>query len=240
LESRPRARDLGISIGLLPTGPLNAITDVGGIRVGHSTVIWGDPPGGPRQGPARTGVTAIWPGENLLSRPVPAGYDILNGTGEVTGLQEIHELGMIRSPILLTNTMSVGLVYHTTCAYQIKHDPDVIASDDVMIPVVGECNDSWLNDAYGLHVSAEHVSEALTNARPGPVAEGSVGGGTGMICFEFKGGIGTASRVVPGELGGYTVGRSRIEQFRPPRTFNYRRQTRRSVASTRIPNSRWR
>jgi D-aminopeptidase len=206
LESRPRARDLGISIGLLPTGPLNAITDVAPVRVGHTTVIWGDPPGGPRQGSARTGVTAIWPGDDLLLKPVPAGYDILNGTGEVTGLQEIHELGMIRSPILLTNTMSVGMVCHATCTYQIEHDPHVIASDDVMIPVVGECNDCWLNDAYGLHVTPEHVYEALTTATTGPVAEGCVGGGTGMICFEFKGGIGTASRVVPAELGGYTIG----------------------------------
>jgi D-aminopeptidase len=206
LDPSSRARDLGIAIGLLPTGPLNAITDVADIRVGHSTVIWGDPPGRPRQGPARTGVTAIWPGEQLLSRPVPAGYDILNGTGEVTGLQEIHELGMIRSPILLTNTMSVGMVYHATCAYQIEHDPSVIASGDVMIPVVGECNDGWLNDAFGLHVTAEHVYEALANAETGPVTEGCVGGGTGMICFELKGGIGTSSRVVPDELGGYTVG----------------------------------
>jgi D-aminopeptidase len=206
LDTRPRARDLGISIGLLPTGPLNAITDVEGIRVGHSTVIWGEPPGGPRQGPARTGVTAIWPGENLLSRPVPTGYDILNGTGEVTGLQEIHELGMIRSPILLTNTMSVGMVYHATCAYQIEHDPDLIASGEVLVPVVGECNDSSLNDVYGLHVTPDHVYDALTNARPGPVAEGCVGGGTGMVCFEFKGGIGTSSRIVPAETGGYTVG----------------------------------
>jgi D-aminopeptidase len=206
LELRLRARDLGISIGLLPPGPLNAITDVANVRVGHSTVIWGDPPGGPKQGPARTGVTAIWPGDDLLSRPVPAGYDILNGTGEVTGLQEIHELGMIRSPILLTNTMSVGMVYHATCAYLIEHDPAVIASEEVIVPVVGECNDNDLNDAYGLHVTAEHVHEALASAQSGPVAEGCVGGGTGMTCFEFKGGIGTSSRVVPAELGGYTVG----------------------------------
>jgi D-aminopeptidase len=206
VEPRPRARDLGISIGLLPAGPLNAITDVAGVRVGHSTVNWGEPPGAPRRGPARTGVTAIWPGDVSHSSPVPAGYDILNGTGEVTGLQEIQELGMIRTPILLTNTMSVGMVYHATCAYLIDHEPSVIADDDVLIPVVGECNDHWLNDAYGLHVTAEHVAEALSSAKTGPVTEGCVGSGTGMICFEFKGGIGTSSRVVPAESGGYTVG----------------------------------
>jgi len=206
LETRARARELGITIGLLPPGPLNAITDVAGVRVGHSTVVWGDPPGGTGQGPARTGVTAIWPGENIVELSVSAGYDILNGTGEVTSLQEIHELGRIGSPILLTNTLSVGMVYHATCQYLIEHDQALIASGDVLIPVVGECNDAWLNDAYGLHVKPEHVYEALTTATSGPVTEGCVGGGTGMICFEFKGGIGTSSRVLPREQGGYTVG----------------------------------
>lgn len=218
METRPRARDLGITIGLLPPGPLNAITDVAGVRVGHSTIVWGDPPGGPKQGPARTGVTAIWPGDNLIQGPVPAGYDILNGTGEVTGLQSIHELGLIDAPILLTNTMSVGMVYHAATAYLIENEPAVIASDDVVIPVVGECNDAWLNDAYGLHVKPEHVYEALSNATAGPVIEGCVGGGTGMICYEFKGGIGTSSRVVPADSGGYTVGVLTMTNFgRRPR-----------------------
>ncbi|MFL5762129.1 MAG: P1 family peptidase [Thermomicrobiales bacterium] len=203
---RPRARDLGISIGLLPPGPLNAITDVADVRVGHSTVIWGDPPGGPRQGPARTGVTAIWPGEDLFAGPVPAGYDILNGTGEVTGLQQIHELGLIDTPILLTSTLAVGMVAHATCAYLIENDSGLLQSGDVFIPIVGECNDADLNDAYGLHVKPEHVYEALSSATSGPVVEGCVGGGTGMICYEFKGGIGTSSRVLAAEDGGYTVG----------------------------------
>ncbi len=206
METRPRARDLGIKIGLLEPGPLNAITDITGVRVGHSTVIWGDPPGGHLQGPARTGVTAIWPGEFPFGSSIPAGYDILNGTGEVTSLQEIHELGTIRTPILLTSTLAVGMVYHATCAYLIENNPDHLATGDVFIPVVGECNDSHLNDAFGLHVKPEHVYEALSSATPGPVVEGCAGGGTGMICYEFKGGIGTSSRVLPAENGGYTVG----------------------------------
>jgi D-aminopeptidase len=206
VETRPRARDLGIKIGLLPPGPLNAITDIAGVRVGHSTVVWGDPPGGHLKGPARTGVTAIWPGDKLFGNPIPAGYDILNGTGEVTALQQIHEQGLIDTPIMLTNTLAVGMVCHATCTYLIENNPEHLPTGDVFIPVVGECNDAHLNDAFGLHVKPEHVYEALSSATSGPVVEGCVGGGTGMICYEFKGGIGTSSRILPEENGGYTVG----------------------------------
>jgi D-aminopeptidase len=157
-------------------------------------------------GPARTGVTAIWPDDHPFGTAIPAGYDILNGTGEVTALQQIHEQGLIDTPILLTSTLAVGMVCHATCAYLIENNPGHLAHGDVFIPVVGECNDAHLNDTFGLHVKQEHVYEALSTAKSGPVAEGCVGGGTGMICYEFKGGIGTSSRVLPSDNGGYTVG----------------------------------
>lgn len=204
--TRGRARDLGLKLGLLEPGPLNAITDVAGVRVGHSTVIHGDVPGGFGQGPARTGVTAIWPSDHLERGGVPAGKHILNGTGEVTSLEEIHELGRIGTPIVLTNTLSVGLAYDAVARYLIERNPALMAGGAVLVPVVGECNDGHLNDAHGMHVRAEHVYEALDSATSGPVAEGCVGSGTGMVCFGFKGGIGTSSRKLPEHLGGYTVG----------------------------------
>jgi D-aminopeptidase len=163
-------------------------------------------------------VTAIWPGDDLLEGPMPAGYDILNGTGEVTGLQSIHELGLIDAPILLTSTMLVGMVYHAATAYLIERDPAVITLDSVVIPIVGECDDFRLNDAYGLHVKPEHVYQALERATTGAVNEGCVGGGTGMVCFGFKGGIGTSSRKVAADAGGYTVGILLMSNFgRRPR-----------------------
>ncbi len=199
-----RARDLGITIGTYPTGPLNAITDVAGVEVGHTTVRWGgdDLPAG--QGPARTGVTAIWPrrydpaggADDLLTRPVAAGFFALAGTGELTGRSEIEELGRINTPIVLTSTMAVGTAYDATCRYLVARDERVGGSEGVVIPIVGECDDEYLNDARGFHVTHEHVWRALDDASGGPVAEGCVGSGTGMTCFGFKGGIGTSSRVV--------------------------------------------
>jgi D-aminopeptidase len=191
----------------LPTGTLNAITDVPEVQVGHSTVSWGDPPGAPGAGPARTGVTAIWPHRRgILDYPVPAGTHVINGTGEITCMTEINELGLLASPILLTNSMQIGGVYDATVRYLLERDHAIGRVKSVVMPVVGECDDSYLNDSRGLHVKPEHVWAALDSASTGPVAEGCVGSGTGMTCFGFKGGIGTSSRVV--EIAGrhYTVG----------------------------------
>ena len=194
--ARPRARDLGIRIGTLPTGGLNAITDVPGVRVGHSTVVEGDS--------VRTGVTVLLPHEgNPWQEPVFAGPHRLNGNGELTGLEWIRESGMLTSPIGLTNTHSVGVVHDALIAAEV--DRRASGEDFWSLPVVGETWDGPLNDINGMHVVPEHVRAALQAAASGPVAEGNVGGGTGMICHEFKGGIGTSSRVVEA-AGGYVVG----------------------------------
>lgn len=203
-DRRARARDLGVSIGRLSTGPLNTITDVDGVEVGHATVKFGTPEDPPGTGPARTGVTAIWPHRNdIFRRPVAAGFFALSGTGEMTGRSEIEELGRISSPIGLTNTMSVGTVYEGICRYLVEHDSGVGGADGPLIPVAAECDDSNLHDARGFHITTEHVYQALDSATGGPVQEGAVGSGTGMHSFRFKGGIGTSSRVL-GE--GWTVG----------------------------------
>lgn len=200
IEGRHRARDLGIRIGQLPPGAWNAITDVPGVRVGHSTIIRGEGPLRVGAGPVRTGVTAIWPHAAITEEYLPAGFAVPNGNGEVTGLQQIRALGVIGSPICLTNTSSVGMVYDAL----LTHFPD----DDLPLvePIVGETWDAYLNDVEGRHVRAEHVREALTGADSGPVVEGCVGGGTGMICYDFKGGIGSASRRLPPPLAAWTVG----------------------------------
>lgn len=206
-EERVRLRNLGVEIGVYPTGTHNAITDVAGVEVGHATVSWGDGSETLGSGPARSGVTAIWPlREGLLQNPVAAGFFALSGTGEMTARSEIEELGRINTPIVLTNTMSVGLAYDATCRYLAERDPELGNRHGVLIPVVAECDDEYLNDVRGFHVTHEHVYRALDAAQPGPVAEGCVGSGTGMICFGFKGGIGTSSRVLPANLGGWTVG----------------------------------
>ncbi len=200
------ARDLGIVIGTLPTGTHNTITDVAGVAVGHATVHRGEPDLPVSQGPARTGVTAIWPRrDDLLVNPVAAGFFALSGTGEMTGRSEIEELGRINTPIVLTNTMGVGIAYDATCRYLARHDPR-IGVDEVVIPVVAECDDSHLNDSRGFHVTAEHVEAALDTATGGTVEEGCIGAGTGMHLFGFKGGIGTSSRVLPEDQGGWTIG----------------------------------
>ena len=205
-QARPRLRDVGITIGELPPGPLNAITDVPGVRVGHTTIIAGE--GSLRRGvgPVRTGVTAVWPHVgNVFDERVPCATQVLNGAGEMTGRAQIDEWGVLESPILLTNTHSVGAVYDATVAYMADHDPR-IGPDAFVIPVVAECFDGFLNDTAGGHVTREHVYAALDSARGGPVQEGAVGAGTGMACFQFKGGIGTASRRVEIDGHGYTVG----------------------------------
>ncbi|HXV58187.1 MAG TPA: P1 family peptidase [Gaiellaceae bacterium] len=190
----PRARELGIEIGTLPSGPLGAITDVAGVRVGHATIVEGDD--------VRTGVTVVLPHEgDAWAEPVFAGAHRLNGNGELTGLEWIRESGLLHSPVALTNTHSVGVVRDALVAWEAERRGGRFWS----LPVVGETWDGVLSDVNGMHVAAAHVRAALDSASGGPVAEGSVGSGTGMICHGFKGGIGTASRVVE-EAGGATVG----------------------------------
>ncbi len=206
-EGRKRIRDLGIAIGTLTPGPLNAITDVSGVRVGHVTLHRGEGKLRPGKGPVRTGVTAILPhGGDLWNEKVPAATYVLNGTGEMTGSIWIETQGALEVPILLTNTMNVGRVMDGVVAYMLKHYPDIGIGDDVVVPIVDECDDSTLNDARGIHVSIEDTVRAIESAKGGAVEEGAVGAGTGMMSFDFKGGIGTSSRALAEEEGGYTVG----------------------------------
>ncbi len=188
-----RARDLPIRIGRMEPGVLDAITDVPGVRVGHTTLISGDGPLRPGEGPIRTGVTVVIPHEgNTWTEPVFAGAHRLNGNGELTGLEWIREAGMLGGPIGITNTHSVGVVRDAIIEAGARANA---MSDGIWaLPTVGETYDGALNDINGFHVRAEHVHAALADASGGPVAEGNVGGGTGMICHEFKGGFGTASR----------------------------------------------
>ncbi|MBN1137057.1 MAG: P1 family peptidase [Anaerolineae bacterium] len=205
--NRPRVRDAGIVVGELPTGEHNAITDVAGVRVGHVTLIEGEGALRPGRGPVRTGVTAILPhGGNLFRHKVRAAVHTINGFGKVRGFEEVRELGVVETPIALTNTLNVGLVADALVQYMIRHNPDIGITTSTANALVGETNDGYLNDIQGRHVHAEQVWAAIESAAPGPVAEGAVGGGTGTSCFGWKGGIGTASRVVPGEGRGYTVG----------------------------------
>jgi len=205
--ARPRIREMGIIVGVLPPGPLNAITDVAGVRVGHTTLISGEGPLRPGHGPVRTGVTVILPhGDNLFRHKVSATVHTINGFGKVRGFEQVRELGVIETPIALTNTLNVGLVADALVQYMIRHNPDIGIRTSTPNVIVGETHDGYLNDAQGRHVHAEHVWAAIESAAPGPVDEGTVGAGTGTTCFGWKGGIGTASRVVPAEAGGYTVG----------------------------------
>lgn len=195
---RARLRDLGISLGVYPPGPHNAITDVAGVQVGHVTLT---------EGTARTGVTAILPrGGDVFVDRVAGGAFILNGAGEMSGLIQVMEWGLIETPILLTNTLSVGAASKGMVDYLLERYPGIGTVHDVIIPVVGECDDSFLNDITASHVTEAHVAQAIDAASGGPVAEGSVGGGTGMLAFDLKGGIGTSSRVVPTEAGAFTLG----------------------------------
>jgi len=192
-NTRPRARDLGLAPGVHTPGPLNAITDVAGVRVGHVTLIQGDD--------VRTGVTAIVPAEgNLFQNKVPGAVFVGNAFGKLAGSTQVEELGTIETPIVLTNTLSVGAAIEGAIQYTLAQpgNEHVVSVN----ALVGETNDSTLNDIRGMHVKPEHVVEAIRNAKGGPVLEGSVGAGTGTRCFGWKGGIGTSSRVA----GGYTVG----------------------------------
>lgn len=203
---RMRLRELGIALGQYPTGSWNAITDVPGVKVGQVTLNRGSGKLVPGQGPVRTGVTAIVPRDDVWRKKVYANGFVLNGNGEMTGLSWINEAGWLETPIVLTDTLSVGKVSDAVVSWMIERYPDMGIADDVVLPVVAECDDSFLNDQQGRHVQASDVLQAIEKAKSGPVAEGCVGAGTGMVSYRFKGGIGTSSRVLPKESGGYTVG----------------------------------
>jgi D-aminopeptidase len=205
-QSKPRARDLGIPLEGTP-GLLNAITDVKGIDVGHTTLISGEGKLQVGVGPVRTGVTAILPrGKQSSNDPVFAGWFSLNGNGEMTGTTWVEESGFLEGPIMITNTHSVGVVRDAVIAWRVKRGPPDASGYWWSLPIVAETYDGYLNDINGFHVKPGHAFEALESAKSGPVAEGNVGGGTGMICYGFKGGIGTASRKLDQNSGGYTVG----------------------------------
>jgi len=207
---RQRLRELGFSIGNIPTGRYNAITDVPGVRVGHTTLIEGEGPLVVGEGPVRTGVTAVLPHDDIFHNRVIAGSFVLNGAGEVSGLTQVAEWGLLETPILLTNTLAVGKVSDAAVKWMTRRFPGIGTDYDVIIPLVGECDDSWLNDTVGRHVRSEHVYRAIEQASDGPVREGSVGAGTGLITCDFKSGIGTSSRQVTlGQEAGakqYTLG----------------------------------
>jgi D-aminopeptidase len=204
-QAGPRARDLGVPFEGTP-GPFNAITDVKGVEVGHTTLISGSGPLKVGVGPVRTGVTAIFPrGKDSLDA-VFGGWFTLNGNGEMTGTTWLEESGLLDSPVMITNTHSVGVVRDAVIAWRVKHAPLDAEGYSWSLPVVAETADDELNDMNGFHVKPEHVFHALDTAQGGPVEEGNVGGGTGMICNEFKGGIGTSSRLLDAKFGGYTVG----------------------------------
>ncbi len=205
-EARVRARSLGLALGTYPTGKGNAITDVPGVTVGHRTLISGDGPLVPGKGPVRTGVTVVIPRDDVWHNKVPAGSFVLNGTGEMTGLSWVEESGFLEYPIALTNTLNLPRVANGVMSWMIGRYPGIGIQDDTLTPVIAECDDSRLNDIQGRHVSEADVIKALDGASGGPVAEGSVGAGTGMISYGFKGGIGTSSRVLPSAAGSYTVG----------------------------------
>lgn len=192
-----RAREWGIHIGVLPIGQHNAITDVMGVKVGHHTLLMGDS--------VRTGVTAVLPHEgNIFQQKVPAAVYVGNGFGKLVGTTQIQELGTLESPIILTNTLSVAAAMEGTIDYLLKLEGNENVGS--VNAVVGETNDGYLNDIRGRHVKAGHVLAAIEKAHTGPVEEGGVGAGTGTVCFGYKGGMGTASRQLPKNLGGYTVG----------------------------------
>jgi D-aminopeptidase len=203
---RPRARDLGVPFDGTP-GPLNAITDVDGVLVGQTTLISGDGKLVVGQGPVRTGVTAVLPrGAASMQHFSFAGWYAQNGNGEMTGTTWVEESGFLEGPVLITNTHSVGVVRDAVIAWRVAHGAADATGAWWSLPVVAETWDGWLNDINGFHVRPEHVFHALDSARSGPVEEGAVGGGTGMICNGFKGGIGTSSRRLTDKDGGYMLG----------------------------------
>jgi D-aminopeptidase len=203
---KPRARDLGVPFDGTP-GPLNAITDVAGVTVGHTTLISGEGKLQIGKGPVRTGVTAVLPrGKDSMMNPVFAGWFSQNGNGEMTGTAWVEESGFLEGPVMITNTHSVGVVRDAVIQWRVAHGQPDPTGNWWSLPVVAETWDGWLNDINGFHVKPEDAFHAIDSAHGGAVEEGNVGGGTGMICNEFKGGIGTASRKVDEKFGGYTIG----------------------------------
>jgi D-aminopeptidase len=204
--AKPRARDLGVPFDGTP-GPLNAITDVSGVTVGHTTLISGEGKLQIGKGPVRTGVTAILPrGKDSMSNPVFAGWWSLNGNGEMTGTTWVEESGFLEGPVMITNTHSVGVVRDAVIQWRVAHGQPDPTGYWWSLPVVAETWDGWLNDINGFHVKSEHALHAIDSAKSGPVEEGNVGGGTGMICNEFKGGVGTSSRKIESKAGAFTLG----------------------------------
>lgn len=200
-----RLRDLGIIPGRLPAGPFNAITDVAGVRVGHTTLIEGEGPLVEGQGPVRTGITAVLPhGGNIFREKVAAAVYSINGFGKVMGFEQVRERGTLETPVILTSNLSVARTGDALMSYMLQTNADIALSTGTVNCVVGECNDSWLNDARGRHIRPEHVAHAIESAASGAVTEGNVGAGTGTTCYQFKGGIGSASRQVLD--GRFTVG----------------------------------
>jgi D-aminopeptidase len=205
-SGRRRLRDLGIVIGALPPGPFNAITDVPGVRVGHVTRVEGSGALAPGRGPVRTGVTVVMPGDDVHRDSVAAARFTLNGNGELTGTGSVDRRGLLETPIFLTDTTSVGRVMDGAIDWLLETYPEIGDTAPVPVPVVGETWAGFLHDAEGRHLTGKDVRAAIAAAASGPVAEGGVGGGTGMLCYEFKGGIGTASRRLPRSHGGHTIG----------------------------------
>jgi D-aminopeptidase len=204
--AKPRARDLGVPFDGTP-GPLNAITDVSGVEVGQVTLISGEGKLQIGKGPVRTGVTAILPrGKDSMSNPAFAGWFSLNGNGEMTGTTWVEESGFLEGPVMITNTHSIGVVRDAVIQWRVNHGRPDPTGYWWSLPVVAETWDGWLNDINGFHVKPEHAFQAIDTAKSGPVAEGNVGGGTGMVCNGFKGGIGTSSRKLDAKNRGYTVG----------------------------------
>jgi D-aminopeptidase len=204
-QIKPRARDLGVPFDGAP-GPLNAITDVKGVEVGHATLISGKGPLKVGVGPVRTGVTAVLPRGKESKDAVFAAWFTLNGNGEMTGTTWVEDSGFLDGPVMITNTHSVGVVRDAVIAWKVKHGQPDMEGYWWSLPVVAETWDGYLNDINGFHVKPEDAFHALDSAHEGPVEEGNVGGGTGMICNEFKGGIGSSSRTLDAKYGGYTVG----------------------------------
>ncbi|MGB9199246.1 MAG: P1 family peptidase [Terriglobales bacterium] len=204
-QTKPRARDLGVPFDGTP-GPNNAITDVKGVEVGHTTLIRGEGKLVVGQGPVRTGVTAVLPRGKNSTDAVFGAWFTLNGNGEMTGTTWLEDSGLLDGPVMITNTHSVGVVRDAVIAWKVKRGGPDMEGYWWSLPVVAETWDGWLNDINGFHVKPEDAFHALDSAHAGPVEEGNVGGGTGMVCNEFKGGIGTSSRVLDAKEGGYTVG----------------------------------
>ena len=218
---RPRAQALGLRLGDLQPGPINSITDVPGVLVGHTTLI--DDGGADLSHAVRTGVTAILPHPgNLFREKVPSAIHVINGFGKIVGSTQVDELGVIETPIILTNTLSVGTAFNGVVEHALNFNPEIGDTTGSVNPVVAECNDSQLNDMRGRHVKREHVRIAIEQAQTGPVLEGSVGAGTGMVCYGWKGGIGTASRRLRLSAGNFTLGILALANFGEPNQLTIR------------------